>query len=156
VSAQFRVVHNDEIQVDYGDEPVVPDATYEAVFVRHGTFLVFGKQPSVWLRFRIVTPGEHFSKELVRWYRVASLRGNARPEGAFTLRRKSLLFLELVRLSDFKQKPSRVSLSVLRGRTFEVSTRKVKQSWDRQADLPDWLQYSVVDRIIRATTGQGT
>ena len=151
---KLSVVPNDEIQVNYGDAILVPDGHYEAVFVRHGTTLVFGKQPSVWLRFRIVTPGEYFDKELVRWYRVACLKGKPREDGGFTLRHRSLLFLELVRLSGFKQKPSRVSLSVLRGRSFEISTRKVTQSWDQHADMPDWLHYSVVDRILRPTTGQ--
>jgi hypothetical protein len=145
---------SDDIQVDYGDETIVPNGLYEAVFVRHGTFLVFGKHPCVWLRFRLVTPGEHFDKQLVRWYRVASLKGRPRPEGSFTLRKKSLLFLDLVRLSDYKQKPSRVSLGIFRGAAFEISTRKVKKSWNAQVALPDWLHYSVVDKIIKKTTGQ--
>ncbi|HKQ22896.1 MAG TPA: hypothetical protein VJT81_00455 [Burkholderiales bacterium] len=150
---KLAVVSNDDIQIDYGTEVLIPDATYEVVYQGHKTALVFGKHPSVSLRFRIITPGEYFGKEIARHYRVAKLKGEPRENGAFTLRRNSLLFLELVRLSDFKQKPSRISLSVLRGCAFEVSTRTVKKSWHKQTKLPIWLQYSVVDRIRKQTAG---
>ncbi len=150
-------IANDDIVVDYSEQhPHVPDAIYEATFVRHNTALAFGNSPTVFLWFKLVTPGPNFETELFRAYRVKALMGRpSKTGGQFKLSPNSLLFKDLGAIADYKLKPSRVSLSILRNCVLEVRTRTVRKGWD-QKELPDWLQYSVIDQIIGTTTGTRT
>lgn len=144
---------NDDIVIDYSGRPrLVPDASYEAVFIGHHTDLPWGKNPVAFLRFKIVSLGEYHGTELYRPYRVKSLVGRpSKSGGQFKLSPNSLLFKDLCRVAHIKMKPSRVSLSILRNCVLEVRTRTVRRGWD-QKDLPDWLQYSVIDQIVRQCT----
>ncbi len=154
-AARLSIVSStDDIVVEDDGWPLIPERCYEAVYVGHRTALMFGRNPSVCVRFRLVTPGPHHGVELARYYRVARLTGNGKPRegGTFTLRRGSLLLIELCRLTEARLKPSRVSLSMLRGMVLEVSVRTVERAWD-QRPLPEALRYSVVDELLGNTAG---
>ena len=140
-----------EVVFDYSNRPpLVQDGKYEAVFVRHETAFVF-RTGKVFLWFRIVA-GEHFGVELYRPYRVKQLTGKAGPGGGFRLAPGSDLFAMLVRVLAVQRRPDRISLRALKGAVLEIRTRTVTSD-HRQREAPEWLRYSVVDDVIRATTG---
>lgn len=148
--------HEDGAQGDVaidaaGYKPRVPDAEYSAVVVRHDTAFIF-RTPKVILRFRITTLGPQCGVELFKAYRVAKLRSKPGPGGQISLRPGGDLFMDLVRLLQIRQRPDRMSLRDLKGRLWKISTRTVTTDYE-QRPLPEWLQYSVVDRITEAETG---
>jgi hypothetical protein len=147
-----RATDDDSVVVDYANQPpLVPDNEYQAVFVHYETAYIF-RCPKVILWFKIVEPGEHFGKMVFRPYRVKAIKGKPRRGGGIVLRRGSDCFKMLCRVLDLKLRPDRISLNGLRECVLRIRTRTVTKDY-AQDSLPDWLQYSVVDDILRKETG---
>ena len=141
-----------DVIVDYSSRPLlVPDGKYQAVFVRHETAFVF-RAAKVFLWFRIVNPGDYFSVELYRPYRVKKLLGKPGRGGKFKLAPGSELFTMLCRVLDIKARPDRISLLGLKHCILEIKTRTVTTDY-LQRDVPDWLHYSVIADVCRKLTG---
>src|SRR5688572_20184865 len=142
--SQLRDVSaRDDIAIDSASyKPLVPDAEYRAVAIRHETAMVF-RTPKAFLRFRIIDFGPHFETVLFRAYRVHKLRSKPGPGGQISLRPRNELFTDLVRLLDIRQRPDRISLRDLEGRIWLIKTRTVTIDY-QQRPLPEFLRYSVV------------
>ena len=140
---------DDDVAIDAAAyKPRVPDGHYIAVMLRHETAYIF-RTAKVFLRFRIIDTGPHFDVQLFKAYRVWKLRSKPGANGQISLRPNNELFLDIVRLLQIRQRPDRVSLHDLKNRAWKISTRTVTTDY-QQRPLPEWLQYSVVDRIIEA------
>lgn len=136
-----------DCDIDWGEQwPRVPDATYDAVFLRHDTAYL-ARSPKVYLRLRITSPGEHNGKELYRAFGCKGLVGRAGKNGRFQLSRHHHLFKTMCRVLDLRSRPDRLSLQPLRGRVLRVSTRTVTRDYC-QSIHPEFCWYSVVDEIL--------
>jgi hypothetical protein len=142
----------DDVAVDVSAyKPHVPDGDYSAILIGHDTAFIFRTAKAI-LRFRIATPGPQCGIELFKAYRVWKLRSKPGRGGQIALRPTNELFVDLVRLLQIKQRPDRISLRDLQGIVWRITTRTVTKDY-QQRPIPDFLQYSVIDRIIEAETG---
>jgi hypothetical protein len=150
--AALRAVESSDVVVEGPQWPRVPDAQYRAVLLGHETIALaaFRNSPKVMLRFRIVDPGEQLGAVLFRAYRVAKILGKPRTDGAFVLRRRSELFLDLRAIAG-TSRPDRISLRALHGAVLRISTRTVAVDY-RQRRLPEDDRYSVVAKLIELET----
>lgn len=139
-----------EGQVVGGWWPLVPDGKYSAKLVSFETAIVFS--PKVFLHFEIITPGPYMGERLFRAYRVHQLRGRPRKRGQFKLRAGSELYRTICRLYPDQKRPDRIALTPLMRLVLQVRTRTVTTD-HKQNPLPDNLQYSVVDEIIKVEAG---
>lgn len=137
----------DDIAIDFSKRPpLIPDTTYNAVFVKHETAMVFNTS-KVFLWFRVVDVGEHFATELYRAYRVSRLLSKPGAGGRFKLKPSGDMFTMLCRLLQVRARPDRISLRGLRGHVWRVKTRTVDHD-HVQRPLQDWMRYSVIDDIV--------
>jgi hypothetical protein len=135
-----------DCEVDFGKVwPLIPDGVYEATLIAHETAF-FGRSAKVYLRMRLVCPGEHHGKELYRAYPVKALVGRPAKHGRFRLSKHQLLFKTLCRLLNLKSRADRISVQGLKGRVLRITTRTVKKDY-RQVEHPQFCWYSVVDSI---------
>ena len=149
-TAQLRVVEAEHVGIVEGDaNPLLPEATYRAVFVRSTTMVVrmFGSAPKVFLDFRIVDPGEAFGVIVSRLYRVKALSSKPGRNGTFRLGKRSELYLALSRLTSARLRPDRISVKeLLRGRVLLVRVRTVKTDYQharcpRRCSIPWWTAW---------------
>jgi len=127
----------------------VPDGVYVARYIESETLFLFNSGKVV-LRFEIVQ-GDLAGTRLVKPYRVKKLLSRPRKGGRFSLGRSSELLRDLVRLSDMKIRPDRISLEVLRRQLWRVRTRTVTTDY-KQRPIPEALRYSVIAEIVEAET----
>jgi hypothetical protein len=140
------------IDIDYGTaQHLVPDAEYEALCLGHDTAMV-SRVPKVFLRFRIITMGEHHGKELYRAFRVKALRGRPGRGGSFGVKSSHEVFRMICRVLQLRTRPDQISLRALKGNVFRITTRTVKVD-SSQRELPDCLRYSVVDEVLELLEG---
>jgi hypothetical protein len=142
---------DDAITVEASDRPSIPEGKYEAVFLRHETAYSFGKAPKVYVWFRITSNGTAHGMELYKPYNVKAIKGKPRRGGGLVVGRHHALLADLARLLHLKLRPDRLSPNELKTHVFEISVRTVRKNY-RQEYLPDFLQYSVIDRIERVAT----
>ncbi len=122
--------------------PLVKAGTYEVVYARHKSSLMFGNSPKIEVWFRIVTPGEFFGMELPRYYNALKLRRG----GGFDVARGSDYTVEYARCleSEFVLRgfnpPDSIRRFTLKARVREISTI-------RGQALPKLLQYSVIGKL---------
>lgn len=127
----------------------VPDGLYVARYVESETLFLFNSGKVI-LRFEIAD-GDLAGTRIVKPYRVKKLLSRPRKGGKFTLGRSSELLRDLVRLTDTKIRPDRLSLEVLRRQLWRVRTRTVTTDY-KQRPIPEALRYSVVAEIVEAET----
>ena len=147
--AALRPVESDYIGIDYGDDPLVPDGEYAAVYVRHETvrLRMFSGAPRIYVHFRLIDPGPYMGTLLWRSY-AARLR----PDGRAVLTRRGELLRTLLMLSARRVRPDRVSIrETLRAKVLRVRVRTVTRDRRQREIAPD-LRYSVVDEVLRAET----
>ena len=155
-SERFRVIDSmanpdGEISVDIGDLVRVPPGEYQLAFESYRTALVYGRIPKVGLKFKIIDQGEHFGKELYRWYNVKGITGKPRKSGGFKVGRNGDFLIEYLTLFPTQLKRlDRISFSGFRKNVIRGRVETVKRN-SRQKPLPEILQYS----IIRELTGIG-
>ena len=136
---------DDEVIFEGARRPLVPDDAYEAAFTHHETVSAFGRA-KVYLHFVITTPGPQEMISLFKAYNVRALTGRPRRSGGFKLGLRHELTYDLSRLLGLKVRPDRASLQMLRNRIFRIRTRTVRRDAKRR-QLPEWQQYSVIDKI---------
>lgn len=147
----LKIVEDDgDAVVEHDHRPLIPEGEYRAVYVRHEVVVLrrFGNATKVFIWFRIVDPGEAFGVELYRAYRVAKALGKRR----FTIHRDSELLLMLARVLEMKQRPDRISLSVLKNMVLVIRVGTVTKT-STGSVRPDWLRYSTIRDILRSETG---
>lgn len=130
----------------------IPPGEYQAYYRRHETAFMF-KSPKVFIHFEI-HGGEHGGTKVYAAYRVKELRGKPRKGGGIRLRHSQDLYRQFVRLTpNQRERPDRISLQRLRGCLLRVSVRTVTKD-AKQRELPEALQYSVVDEMLAVEVGQ--
>jgi hypothetical protein len=145
---QARVSDSEDPSVDVeGFKALLPEGSYEAVYLGHQTALVF-HTPKVFLRFRITQHGPYNGVEVFRAFRVRALKGRPAPNGGFTLHAGGELYSTLVRLLDVRNRADRVTLRPLRAMLFRIRLRTVTTDY-RQRPLPEHNRYSTIDEIER-------
>lgn len=120
---------------------LVPEGRYEVSFVRAQKHKQFGGT-KLYITFKICSPGPYFGLEIFRAYNFSD-----------RLTRGLDLYKELTLIYGKRlRKNTKLSIELFEGKVLEVSVRTVKQN-RKQADLPEHLQYSVIDRIVRVVAG---
>ena len=133
-------------QVVGRDRPFIAPGIYRLILVTFETHLLFDRRPKLVLRFRICDPGDHFGKEVSRWYNVVALIGHPREHGRFRVGRGSDYVLDYVTLFGKPQRLDRLPPSRFANCVFCGRIRTVDKD-HRQRKLPDCLQYSVVHEL---------
>lgn len=147
---QNQLVKNDDIILEWDEIPLVPDAEYQAVYVKHETYNgSFG--PKIKITFRITSFGKYYGSEICAWYNAKGLKAKPGKNRAVIISRHSKLTGELLRVLGIKERISRLSPSQLAGRVLLLKTRTVTTN-SRQKKLTDLQKYSVVDTLICALT----
>lgn len=135
-----------------GAPALIPPGEYQATYVKHETAFIY-KTAKVFVHFRIYG-GDYDGMKLFRAYRVHDLRGRPRKNGSFRLKHSQALYRQFVRMTvSGRERPDRISLMRLRGCLIRVSVRTVQKD-SRQRELPEALQYSVVDEMLAMEAGQ--
>jgi len=132
--------------------PLLPDGTYVMQYLYHETVIAF-RIPKVILHMKIVEPGEHHGKRLIRAYRVKELIGKPRKWGRFKLTRHLELSLTFARLYDKHRRHDRISLRALGKVLLRVTTRTVTTDY-RHRLSPEALRYSVIDELVAIEAGE--
>ena len=148
LSARLRALQDDSGVDVEGFKALLPEGSYEAVYLGHQTAVLFGNAPKVFLRFRITQHGQYNGVEVFRAFRVRRLKGRPAPGGAFTLHAGGELYSTLVRLLEVRNRADRVTLRPLRHMLFRIRLRTVTTDY-RQRSLPEQNRYSTVDEIER-------
>lgn len=127
--------------------PLIESGVYRASCQSYKTGLYFKGQPRAILTFRIQDPGPAYGVEVIRAYRLKSLKGSR-----FTVARGSDLLYEYSRALDLRVRPDRISLRALLPYLWRIRVRTVKLDCGghdrRPRELPDHLQYSVVAELL--------
>tara|TARA_B100002049_G_scaffold17743_1_gene12059 strand:+ start:139 stop:585 length:447 start_codon:yes stop_codon:yes gene_type:complete len=140
-------------EIELVDAPAqIPPGEYSAYYTKHETAFMY-RSAKVFVHFRI-QGGEYHGMHVYRAFRVKELRGKPRKGGAFKLRHSQELYRQFVRLTaSGRERPDRISLHRLRGCLLRISVRTVTKD-SRQRELPENLQYSVVDELLSMEVGQ--
>ncbi|MFP3706191.1 hypothetical protein SB783_19440 [Paraburkholderia sp. SIMBA_009] len=141
--ATLRPPSSDEFAIDLNE--LVPDSTWELSYLGHETRLMFGSAGKLVLRFKIIDPGEHFEKEVCRYYNV-ELIGKPGNKGRFKPGRNSNFVRDYVTLFGRPRRGDRISLRQLCGHIVIGRTRTVKTN-SKGKSLGE-AAYSVVDELI--------
>ena len=133
-----------------GDRPVLlPPGDYELSYVHHETKSIF-RRHKLFVRFKVVTFGEHFEKEVCRYYGVRRLIGKAGKHGRFEVGWKSDFLREYARMFGAPARLDRIAMTPFAKAIFVGRVRTVEQGHDQQ-EIPSPLRYSVVDKLLRNT-----
>ena len=145
-----KVAHLELVGAVAGDFPLIPPGKYLVGFERIETAMMFGRQPKIILTFR-VAEGEHLGVRLQAFYNARQLVGKPGLRGNFKVGRSSDYLFDFVRLHGAPSRMDRLSTRVWNG-VYTVSVRTVKRR-SGGAELPECLQYSVVDQIVQKDAG---
>ena len=138
---------SDDFEIDWGNLPLIPAGSYQAVYVSHETlYQSFGAK--IKITFRITDLG-HVNGALINgWYNAKALPSKPGKNKRAILSRHSKLATELLNILCTREKPSRLSPAQLKGKLLEISVRTVRTN-SRQKKYADPQTYSVVDHIER-------
>jgi len=129
------------------DLSLVPDGEYQLGYIDYRTCIAFNV-PRVVVRFKILEYGEHFGKQLERWYRVKCLSGKPKKFGNFRVGKRSDFYRDYVRVIGTPNRKDRLSFAPLKNEVVVGRVRTVVEGHD-QEKLEAGAQYSVVDRLLR-------
>jgi hypothetical protein len=154
-SPRLHVVPNPAPGGAHELDPLVPDGTYTGIYVRHDlvALKMFKNAMRIFIRFRIVDPGEHQGAVLFRAYRVRP----GRSRGTFVAPKRSKLFRTIAALyPSERMRGDRINVrAALKGRAVKLTARTVTTD-SEQRPLPPNCRYSVVDELIGFETEGGT
>ena len=129
-----------------GDFVNLDAGEYEAAFFDFETRMLFGRQPKLYIWFKLLCPGA-VGILLPRYYNVLSISGHPRRGGKFKAGMKGNFVREYARL--FSRIPD---LNGNWSRPFKNTTCRVRLETCRksfeQEDLPGPVQYSYVAKIV--------
>jgi hypothetical protein len=140
-----------DIILDWSNRaPLIPPGEYDVIYVHHETARIFQScKAFVW--FRIVTPGPAHNVMVYRAYRVRALTTKPGKNGGFKAARGSDVFHDIGRILDVRMRPDRVSAKRFAGIVCRAQVRTVVKDY-KQRPIPEWSQYSVVEKLIHAET----
>jgi hypothetical protein len=135
-------------ELDGEAKALVPAGEYQLAFDHHETAVMFGRAPKLVLWFRIVTMGDHFEKRVPRFYNVTRLIGRPCKHGRFKVGRSSAFLREYLRLFHCTNRLDRIPMSRFEQHVIVGKVRTVRIGGD-QKRIPETLQYSVIDELVR-------
>lgn len=142
----------DDYAIDWGNLPLIPEGSYEAVYVSHESlFQSFGAK--VKITFRITSMGPANGKLINGWYNAKALKGKPGKNKKAILSRHSKLATELLNTISSNERPSRLSPAQLRGKILSIAIRTVRTN-SRQSSYATSQTYSVVDSFTSATVNR--
>lgn len=132
------------------ERPVlIKPGTYEVALVRYWKGYLYGKSSKLILVFRITNFGPHYGKQLYRCYNIKGLtkRKEIIPKGWHSdfVREYSKLFGAPRKLRD-------IGIRSFKSRIFTCTVRTVSKDF-KQRPLPDDMQYSVIDELLKVQAG---
>ncbi|MBM3403214.1 MAG: hypothetical protein FJY21_13090 [Bacteroidetes bacterium] len=135
-----------EIQVDWGRDEIIPDNTYEAMFVSQETIKgTFGAKLKI--TFKILTYGDFFEKQINAWYNVTDLMCPVGKNRRVKAPKGSKLVSQMLSLGYLNSRKDRLSTKVFKNKILLIKTRTVIKD-GRQKKLHELQKYSVVDDIL--------
>lgn len=121
---------------------LVPEGEYEMTYVRHCINNIFKRWYCV-IVFQITTFGEHFGKQLPRYYNCRRIGPRSVTAGP-----KSDLYREFYVAANRRPQKRRIPISEFKDRRLIGRVQTVRSDRD-QDTLPDALRYSKVAKILR-------
>ncbi len=150
MSSHVKLVTNNEEAVDPSRPIILNLGEYELTYVGHKISCLFGKSVKLNIEFKIVTEGKCFGKKIVKYYNVKSTDKKKRiiPTGWHSdyAREYMVLFGEPNTLRDFR-------ICSFKNKIIWATVRTVTSD-SKQGKLPETLQYSVVDKLIKVAVGK--
>ena len=137
-----QVTNEPELVFDLEIEPLVPDNSYELVYVNHKYVPAFGGNYKLVMTFRIVSQGEHYEKLLKRFYNVH------RQNKMFSAPKNGYLTREMRQLFGNTLKTRGLPLDRLKENVILGKTRTVESDY-RQKKLGEANQYSIIDQLVK-------
>ena len=117
---------------------------------------MFGRQPKVVLRFRVITYGDEFGKEVRKYYNATKLIRPYGKNGRFKVGFSSDLLRDFSRLHGKVSRLDRIPMTRFDDCIIAGEIATAMQGHDQQP-IPADLQYSVVRKLIAVTArGQGS
>ena len=129
-----------EFVFDDDYKPLIPDAEYEVQCVEYNNQFCFGKAIKTFLKFKIITEGDHHGKKL---FMAFNMPYNGR------IKTGSKYYKSWCMVNDWR-KPSRnakMSPRHFLNKVYRVKTRIVKPPYNGKKEMPEQFWYSVVDEI---------
>jgi hypothetical protein len=127
---------------------LIPPGEYQFGFDYHETALMFGRAPKLVLWFRVLTMGEHFERRIPRYYNVTRIIGRPARRGRFKVGHSSSFVREYLRLFSTTNRLDRIPMSRFEQHIIVGKVRTVRTGGD-QKRIPESLQYSVIDELVR-------
>jgi len=146
-------VSNHDFMVDDDLPPKIPPGEYAVQMKTFKTAMMFVKAPKLIIDFVIVAQCEHFELVLPKYYNVKRLIGHPQEGGRFKAGATGDFardYFHLLKMGD--RRLDRLPMSAMEGVTFLAKVSTVKRARDR--DIPEALQYSKIDRLIKVLEGK--
>lgn len=137
---------DDFLEIDWGENPLIPEGEYQAVYVTHETTRgSFGTKLKI--TFRIVSLGQYFETLIPLWCNVSDASSSKRKQGKVKVNKNHKLTTELLRVLQIKTRIDRLSPIMLKGYILLIKVRTVSSNCYQKKLTPP-QQYSVVDSLI--------
>ena len=113
---------------------------------------MFGRAKKLGLIFRITDFGDHFGKEVLRWYNIRRFIGPTGKHGRFQAMKGSDFITDYVRLVGMPTRTDRASLTKYERILIKAQIVTVNSN-STQGEILEPLQYSVVRQLIAVEAG---
>ena len=141
-----------DFEIEEGTRVFVPPGTYNVAFVSWWTGLMFGKAKKLGLIFKITDFGEHFGKQVMRWYNIRRFIGHTGKHGRFQAMKGSDFIRDYVRLFGMPTRTDRASLTKYERILIKAQIVTVNLN-SSQSDILEPLQYSVIRQLNAIEAG---
>lgn len=134
-------------------KPKIKAGTYRLKFDYFETATMYN-HPKLVLHFTITDYGDAFEVPLQRFYNVANLKGKPQRNGRFKVTKGGDFLLEYLTLFpvNIPSRLDRINMEIFKGKTIVGKVKTVKKN-NRQRDLPEVMQYSVIEQLTGIDTG---
>ena len=144
-----RLVTENDSPLDAERPILINPGEYEITLSRYWKGYLYGKSSKLILVFRIVTEGSYYGQHIYRCYNIKGLtkRKEIIPKGWH-----SNFVREYSRLFGMPRKLRDIGIRQFKHKVFKCRVRTVKKDF-KQRPLPDDMQYSVIDELLKVQTG---
>ena len=144
---------NHDFSVDDDLPPKIPPGEYAVQMKTFKTAMMFGKASKLIIDFVIVEQCDYFGLVLPKYYNVKRLIGRPQEGGRFKVGATGDFARDYFRLLQVgHRRLDRLPMSVMEGVTFLAKVSTVKRA--RDGDIPEALQYSKIERLIKVLEGK--
>jgi hypothetical protein len=131
--------------------PKIPEGSYRLAYEYSETAKMYNHGKLV-LHFKVIDFGEAFSTPLQRFYNVDYISGKPKKSGSFKATKGGDFLLEYLTLFPIAtpKRLDRINMEIFKGQIIIGKVKTVKNN-NRQRQLPEQMQYSVIERLVRAS-----